>query len=639
MAGTAHPTILIIIFITLLPALAFAQKAYNLSQLEDLLREENLSVKAAYQRLQAVFNEKEEAGLFDVKFGMGSTLYPNGYDRETKVRSDDDYILRNTITLSYPILKNWLGRRYAILEKEAQAQEKAAELQTLKNDVLLSLRLKYQQAIFAGQTAEIYHQGDLQTAETIKQMRLLYAQRQILLTDLLFAEKKQLQMRRLAAKYDQIYNKNQSELAVLVNIPEKDFSLIRDQEFSRPPLPDLAVLQNSALQNQPLFTIWNSRRLAEKMRTEGTIWESFNFQFTAGYNFENVQNAKNNQWSYLGLNLSFPLGYLAVNSLREQQASSKQYAYEIELRAAQNQLKNQLQALVNQFQSIALEHELAEKEEAEAAARIRLYQMRRHYSPLNENDLRQFIQAQWDLCEAKAQLLRLREEQFLTYYQILNFIGCKDLPEKSPCRKEQKRKSRSLLVNENLLWDDNGEREFLIYFCQSKGINQVLLPVKSLAAVDLMENLAAQKIRSLIYLDLESVDALHKITQHAQLISGIYLVISESDLANTQNIVNQITQIRQTIGKQKLDFIIQIPLDIVDETNRLQIIASADEVAISCHNQPLEPDNKSFWQVIELSDFVDGGEQALQVEIKRLEDNNISVVLDNYLEYKFLLIH
>ncbi len=685
-----------ILFLALcFPGNASAQQGFSLAQLEEMLWGSNQSVEAAFQRLKAALYEQEEAKLFSTpRIAIGSSVYPSG---RTTAGGASLYHSRrtttgkprvNTATISnveiyYPIIKSSIGRYYKKLEKKSKAEELEGELKLAKNEVLFALRQRYFRALGAQQVAQVYGKGSLALKETLRETRRLYRQKRLLLSDVLLAEKKVLQLRQNMARQQDDYLEQKADLAVLLGMEEEELLLAPQPSLGLPSLPKLPNLITLAFGNNPLLQILKARKEKEDSLAKKASWDNVNLQLVSGYTLGQQHKYGTAQDSYFGLNISFPLNNWQITSLRRQQALSRKKSWGAEIKLAKRQLKGQLQVAYKKAKGLQAEYQLLEKQRQEAQARRQQIKRRRQYSSTGKIDYRQLIQAEQDFWEAEAQLSRKNWERFIAFYHILYLTGYnKALPAAffppGPSELEfvsSKLCLRTLLVQDSSFLSSTAERDFFLFFCQTKGVGRVLLSAASLAEeeelAEFINKLAEHKIGTYLHLNAAYPEAVHDAIQ--ELVSfnernvwqanwrGIYLTADFEQLVsvplrpNKGDLPHQVQQVRKLLADsaQELRLILQISLDYPQLKPDFwrPIIEAADELAFQLPEEEklppalqalLRKSDKSHWWVLGTKDFTDEGEQGLEAKIRQVakEDaRSLGVVLDNYNQYRYLITH
>lgn len=650
---------------------AFAQDGYTLFQLEEMLWGANPSVEAAFRRMEAVLYEQEEAMyLFSPELSFSSNFYPSG--RTSADRQYLDNTIRTTVGLYFPIIKGWRERCYTTMEKKAQGEEKKAELELVKNEMLFALRQKYFQTLTAQQLVQVYNKGNLALKEILHEVRHKRRQRRVLLSDVLYAEKRLLQLRQNMTVAQDNYMRQKAALAALLGMDEAELILEQNPSFSLPSLPVLSDLLELAFKNNPRSQILEARRDVESTRAAKAYLNNVNLQFVTGYTVENERYAGTDQGSFLGLNLSVPLSYLKVSSLQKQQALSRKKGWEAEQDLAKHDLKNQLKVAYQQVKRLYTEYQLIDKQKQEAEARRRQIKRRKQYSPTGEIDYQQLIQAEMDFWEAQAQLSKKDWERFIAFYHVFRIAGLNEPlpvsfmpPGPSPLDFSLEKLCLRTLLIQNVSYSP-AEIEFFAFFCQTKGIGRVFLPESCLnereGLPELLSQLSQNKISAYIHLDLrdkkEALDVIHGIINFNEQniwrynLRGIYLIADFDDIGLKKvDYFKTLEGVKKILQKsaQNLKLILQVflPSDIDGEDWR-QIIGIADELAFSHKAEKipeqmevlLRQSNKYYWRVLHIKDFADQDEYELETEIEQFinkKTQTMGVVLDNYQQYRELI--
>ncbi len=654
------------------PQTAIAKNGYTLAQLEEMLWGTNPSVEAAFYRLKtALYKEEEASHLFRSQLVINTAFYPSG-----RTSADRPYLSdtrRGTVSVYFPIIKGLIGRYYTSAERRAQSREMEAGLAQTKNEALLALRQKYFQTITAHQLSQIYNKASLGLKEILQEIRQRYRHKQVLLSDVLFAEKKLLQFKQKMTRQQNKYLEQKAALAILLGMDEEELLLAPDPSFRIPSLPRLGIIKKLAFENSPLLRILKTRLEAEQAKADRAYWDNVNLQVAMGYSVEQEQNAGTDRGSYLGLNMSIPLKYWQISSLRKQQALSEQKIWQAELNLAKRELRNEITLCYQQVKTLQAEYLFLEKQKQEAKIRRRQLKRKKNYSLPHKVDYRQLVQAEADFWEAEIQLTAKNWERFMAFYRILYLSGfTKDLPAafltpgpSSLAFQPGRICMRTLLIENSSFISNAAEREFFLFFCQTKGIGRVLLPINCLnesGVKELLSQLFENKINSFVFSKMSDkqtpLQCLKKVIEFNEKNEweanwrGIYLIADFGEEAGFLSLLEGVNK-KLLNSAQELRLILQVPAvlndidpgfwrQVIDIAGELAFAGSTDNKLPSSLETIFQQKNKAYWWVFTTKDFNSAGEQEMETKIQQLAKKDsltLGVVLDNYHNYRHLITH
>jgi outer membrane protein len=165
-------SLIVLAYVVCLPV--FSQQAWSLEQCVDHALKNNLSIQdaAIQKKLSALNAQQASSALFPSFQFAGNSGYRFGLSENptTGIFQSTSFFNAGFSLNSSVTLFNWFSRRYSM--KAADAALKADEwgYQKAQNDILLSVRAAYLQALLA---EELKEQAQIQSAQTVEQKRIV----------------------------------------------------------------------------------------------------------------------------------------------------------------------------------------------------------------------------------------------------------------------------------------------------------------------------------------------------------------------------------------------------------------------------------------------------------------------------------
>jgi outer membrane protein TolC len=469
---------------------ASVKRQFNLQQLEKLLLGKNSTLDALYYQLEQSLHQLKINSLQKgASLRLSYNYYPyNPYAFEL---SDEEsisfYRQRGEIALVYPLIDIFLNRYYSRLEGESMVDEKQALLAAGQLDLLRELRIQYAAILKEKRLLDAYLKRDKQFLKWLELAKQRRYYKQSLLSEIPDIETLHLDNQSLLKQHRQTYNLKLYQLALLLGLENLEWEPA--PSLTPPPaIPDRKQLTD-LLEQHPLIKILSLKSARNNIWLKWRKWEPLKLDAEAGFIVEEEQDKDYQLGSRLGLRLSIPLNYKELIDYKQQSVLAEQKRWEAETKSQREKLKQQLAGAYSTLMDIDNQKELVQQQIWQAEEKITFIKTRLESSfAETESSLLPLIMAYQRLWNNREKLITLDYQRDTAYYDLLYVSGKTHFSEsvnqaaqtvhngKRPGPVSQALYApRALYIKNSGSLANPEEQGFLLAFCHTRHINQILL--------------------------------------------------------------------------------------------------------------------------------------------------------------------
>jgi outer membrane protein TolC len=464
---------------------------FNLDQLEQLLLGRNSSLEALHYQLESAFHQLDLSryqGGLSVKLNY-SHYSTNPLGEEYSIYLYEDW---GGISLVYPIIDSLWHRRFARQEGEVMVEQQRALLEAAQLELLRELRCQYAALLKEKRLLNKYRRREKMFADWLAQAKQKYYYKESLLTEVLDIEALQLANQSLLGQHRQIHSLILARLASLAGLEKQEWEPV-PPVTSFPPVPDRQYLLG-LLDQHPLIRVYRLKASRDNIRLESSWYEHIRLDAETGVivGQERDSDSAYKTGGHIGFRFSIPLFYKDLVDYKQLSLMDEQKRWAAEAEAQKQKLRQQVVTAYSRLEGVSAQQKLARKQINKAQEKIRFIRTQTEYSLAEpENSLQRLIAAYQQQWRVQDKLIELDYQWHTAYYDLLYLGGKKQFT--GPAGEKAETRSTAydsqpyltpvaLYIKNTKQLAAVKEQEFLVQFCQTKRINQILLNIRQIFA-------------------------------------------------------------------------------------------------------------------------------------------------------------
>lgn len=470
-------------------------KSYKLKDIEKLMLENDIAVKAVQQRL------KETKGrLYEIRSRFGPELTSQYTYYPYEERTGDEEINTNhrfSLRLRQDIVQLLKIKPGLIKAMEAEEEGTEADIREAERRALYELRKKYLEILGERIKANFYLQlkNILQNLFALQKKRYRY--KELPLVYMLKAEMDLIQTKDTFLYHQNSFERKRRFLAEFLGINAEDIEIGEFEPSYSIPAEDKIIA--AALKNRGEIKRYEENARRERAAASIVAYQDIKMSSYIGYLMRRDNAWRSRSSPEIGLAFSIPLAFKKIKDNRYSRFKAKENYWKLEAQRIAEKIKNDIRKANERYLQQSARLLRTEKELELKREEMRIEQSKR------ENAIRTVKIDPADLFKIEADYTRIdlekniaRHEKNKIYYELLYLAGLYWPEEFLPYHFKDVKQSRKFYTKtyHRFLWvwnvkeilKDGRSKAFFVSFCKIKGIKKVFVSINKSLSDSLSQN-------------------------------------------------------------------------------------------------------------------------------------------------------